>query len=82
MILVDVYIPSLDNTFDLMLDENITIDKLIIEISEMICKKVKSSIQGFSEELFLYRFDTEKRLDNGRTLFSSGVTDGCKLMLV
>ena len=42
MILVDVYVPSLDDTFDFMLDENTEIDKVILEISEMIKKKVNS----------------------------------------
>lgn len=82
MILVDVYIPSVDDNFDFMLDENTEIKKIVLEISEMISKKVKSSTISKSEEFFLYHMDRELLLDKNQTLHSSGVTDGCRLMLV
>ena len=36
MILVDIYIPSLDKNYDFQVDENVSIKSLILEITEMI----------------------------------------------
>lgn len=82
MILVDVYVPSLDDTFDFMLDENTEIDKVILEISEMINKKVNSKSKIIASEFMLCWLDNKCVLDSKRTLQSSGVIDGCKLMLI
>lgn len=82
MILVDVYVPSLDDTFDFMLDENTEIDKVILEISEMIKKKVNSKSEIIAREFMLCWLDNKCVLDRKRTLQNSGVIDGCKLMLI
>lgn len=82
MILVDVYVPSLDNTYDFMLDENTEIDKVILEITEMINKKINSKSQNKLNEFLLYWLDNKCVLDTKRTLQNSGVIDGCKLMLL
>lgn len=82
MILVDVYVPSLDDTYDFMLDENTEIDKVILEISEMIGKKVNSKTEKSASDFLLYWLDNKCILDRKRTLNNSGVIDGCKLMLI
>lgn len=82
MILVDVYVPSLDDTYDFMLDENTEIDKVVLEISEMISKKVNSKTEKSASEFLLYWLDNKCILDRKRTLNNSGVIDGCKLMLI
>jgi hypothetical protein len=82
MILVDIYIPSLDDSFDFMLDEDTSVDKIILEISEMISKKVNGVNAEEINELFLYNVETKQRLENGKTLCACGVKDGCRLMLV
>lgn len=82
MILVDVYVPSLDDTYDFMLDENTEIDKILLEITEMINKKVSSKTEKAPEEFLLYWLDNKCVLDRKRTLQNSGVIDGCKLMLI
>ena len=73
MILVDIYIPAVDETYDFMLDENTEIEKVILEIFEMISKKMQS---GKKEEL------DDRALEKHRTLYASGVRDGSRLMLV
>lgn len=82
MILVDVYVPSLDDTYDFMLDENTEIDKIVLEITEMINKKVSSKTDKVAEEFLLYWLDNKCVLDKKRTLQNSGIIDGCKLMLI
>ena len=42
MILVDIYVPSLDKTYDFQVDETVQTEKLIMEIAEMIENDVKS----------------------------------------
>lgn len=82
MILVDVYVPSVDDTFDFMLDENTEIDKIVLELSEMINKKLNSKKEKRAEDFLLYWLDNKCVLDKKRTLQNSGVIDGCKLMLI
>lgn len=82
MILVDVYIPSVDENYDFMLDENTEVEKIIQEIYEMISKKMHNATIQEVEEFMLYHMTVGKALEKGRTLASSGVKDGSKLMLV
>ena len=43
MILVDIYVPSLDKSYDFQVDETVTTEKLIMEIAEMIGNEVKTA---------------------------------------
>ena len=51
MITVDVYIPAMDRIYNFNLDEESPIQVLVEEISELICKKEHSSLDG--ERAFL-----------------------------
>lgn len=82
MILVDIYFPALDETYDFMLDENTEIEKVILELIEMISKKVHSGQVEHMEEFLLYHIESKKALEKHRTLYASGVRDGSRLMLV
>jgi hypothetical protein len=82
MILVDVYIPAVDESFDFALDENTLIEKVILEIIEMIAKKMKGSTERCAEDFFLYSIDKKEKLEKLSTLYASGVIDGSRLMLV
>lgn len=82
MILVDVYIPSVDDNFDFMLDEDTEIRKIIMEINEMISKKMKSHRIENVNDFLLYSMEQEQMLDKEQTLFESGIRDGSRLMLV
>lgn len=82
MVLVDVYIPSVDQTYDFMLDENAEVDKIIQEIVEMIAKKLQKGVCQENDNFMLYHMPTRKVLDRGMSLASSGIRNGSKLMLV
>ena len=71
MILVDVYIPSIDEVYDFML-----------EITEIVSKKMQSGLIENARELMLCHIDEKKALDKYRTLYMSGIKDGSRLMLV
>lgn len=82
MVLVDVYIPSVDETYDFMLDETMETEKMILEIYEMVAKKMNSSTEEGSGGFLLYNMTDGKLMEKGRTLEESGIRDGFRLMLV
>ena len=53
MILVDIYVPSLDKTYDFQVDETIQTEKLIMEITEMIGNDVKTEKKPETENISL-----------------------------
>ena len=73
MILVDIYIPAVDETYDFMLDENTEIEKVILEIFEMISKKMQSGNREELDEFLLYHMDSSKALEKHRTLYDFGI---------
>ena len=58
MINVDVYVPAMDRNYNFNLDEEASIKFLIDEISELICKKEHSSVDG-SKKMFVMRTYTK-----------------------
>ncbi|MBQ6787679.1 MAG: hypothetical protein IJO85_08155 [Lachnospiraceae bacterium] len=82
MILVDVFVPSVDNVFDFQLDEDVKIGMLVEEIGEMICQKEHSHLDGKMEKLLLCSLDNRQILPKNVTLAECGVKTGGKLMLL
>lgn len=82
MILVDIYIPSIDEVFDFELDEQARVQQLTKEIIEMISQKTKSKFLGDSEEFILYNMTKKYPLRNEVSLLAGGVANGDRLMLI
>lgn len=82
MILVDVYIPSVDDSYDFMLDENVPMEQIITEISEMVSKKVQGRSIGDSAGFMMCSMGNREVLDKNQTLYLNGIRDGDRLMLV
>lgn len=82
MILVDIYIPSIDDSYDFMLDENVSIEQVIVEISEMISKKVKGKVPENKADFMMCSMDKSEVLDRNQSLYEAGIRDGNRLMLV
>lgn len=82
MILVDIYIPAIDSTYDFMLDENTPIGQLMAEITGMIGKKVKESEQVETQNFLLCDMKSGTILKREKTLYTSGIADGGKLIFV
>ena len=82
MILVDIYVPALDKTYDFQVDETVQTEKLIMEIAEMIENDVKSGKKIEAEKLLLCSFDQEKILHKHGSLQSYGIRNGSRLLLV
>lgn len=82
MVLVDIYVPSVDRTYDFQLNEKSNIQIIIEEITEMVERKEHSKIMGEPKELMLCRYKGEQVLDKNSTLEDLGVLSGEKLILV
>ena len=82
MILVDIYIPSLDKSYDFQVDENVSVENLTMEISEMIGNETKSGKINKNEDFMLCSLDQNKVLKKYNTLKDCGMKNGSRLMLV
>lgn len=82
MILVDVFVPSVDNVYDFQLDEDVKIGMLVEEIGEMVCQKEHCRLEGNIEKLLLCSLDNREILAKNTTLAECGIKTGAKLMLL
>lgn len=81
MILVDVYIPAIEQMYDFRLEESCCPDVIIGEICEMAEQKEQMA-SGGQESFLLFDANQQCMLQNEKTLAQSGVTDGHLLILV
>ncbi|MBQ3281486.1 MAG: hypothetical protein IJH41_03660 [Eubacterium sp.] len=87
MIIVEVYSPSVDASYDFQIDENISAAEAAGAVSEMIARKNGSEASddnaaGAYGDAALYDTDSRRELDRLRTLKENGVTSGRRLLLV
>lgn len=82
MVLVDVFVPSVDMTYDFRLNETIPVSAVIEEIAEMVGQKEQTKVVGKTSELQLYEKQTKRLLMKNKTLDECGVIQGNTLILV
>lgn len=82
MILVDIYVPVLDEIYDFYADENTEVGLLIEEVAEMICQKEQCPLKGEAEDLTLWRCSSRYRIGKGQTIQEAGIKAGEHLLLV
>ena len=82
MILVDIYTPAMNRTYDFNLDEHVTISNLLEEISGMISQKEQCTLKGSQKELFLVSRNRNRILNSDLTLADYQISPGDQLMLV
>ena len=82
MILVEVYVPVIDEKDDFELDENVPVSQVTAEMVEMLSKKTKSKLPDRLDTFLLCSMETEEILDPRKTLYESGIQDGQTLMIV
>lgn len=81
MIVVDVYVPALDRVYNFNLDEDSRISVLIEEISELICRKERSSLDGEKERFIMGSLDKKINFNPDYSLREYSVKNGDKLIL-
>lgn len=82
MVLVDIYIPAIDDTYDFMLDENACTEQIKEEIYEILSKKMQESKDENGKAFSLWIADARWMLKDEKTLYESGVTDGTRMIYV
>ena len=82
MILVDIYIVSIDRTYDFNLDEDTPIGVLTEEISEMVSQKEKMELAGKSEMFYLCSQKDRRILSKESTLREYQIRTGDFLFMV
>lgn len=82
MVIVDVYVPALDRTYNFNLDEDSRIAVLIEEIAELICKKEHSSLDGVKERFVMGSVTEKKNFKPDCSLREYSVKNGDRLILV
>ena len=82
MINVDVYVPALDRIYNFNLDEESKISVLIEEISELICKKEHSSLDGEKDRFIMGSIDEKESFNPSCSLKEYSIKSGEKLILV
>ena len=82
VILVDIYVPSVDQEFDFGLDENVKISGIIEEVASLVSQKEQCELRGNPEEFLLCSLRDNAILPRNRTLKECDITNGCRLILV
>lgn len=82
MINVDMYVPSMDRMYNFNLDEESGISMLIEEISELICQKERSSLNGKKNRFIMGSVDQALNFNPEYSLREYSVKNGEKLILV
>ena len=81
MIVVDVYVPALDRVYNFNLDEDSRISVLIEEISDLICRKERSSLDGEKDKFIMGSLDARINFNPDCSLREYSVKNGDKLIL-
>jgi len=82
MVLVDIYVPSVDKTYNFHLDESALVKVMIDEIAEMIGQKEHTEIVGKIDALILCDRLNKRILPRDASLRECGVCNGSGLLLV
>lgn len=82
MVLVDIFVPSVAQTYNFSLNEAVEISAIINEITGMIAQKEQTGLAGRQEDLNLYNVKEQRILPRGNTLSDCNVIPGSYLMLV
>jgi uncharacterized ubiquitin-like protein YukD len=82
MIIVDIFVPSVDKTYNFSLNESVKIASIIDEVVEMIEQKEKVSIKGDKKELNVFEKIRGVVLPADNTLFECSIKNGDFLILV
>lgn len=82
MVIVDIFVPSLDKTYNFMLDESSKVELLMVEIIEMIDNR-EGLTSSYAEGNFaLCDRDKEIVLDHNKKLGEQGIETSANLVLV
>lgn len=82
MVMVDIYVPSVNSVYDFQFDENTLVSNIIDEVSELIEQKEHCAVVGSREDLVLCLRNSRQILPVYKTLAECGVRTGNSMILV
>lgn len=82
MILVDVEVPAIGQTYNFQIDEHVKMEDLAVEIRDMICMQKQCACVGLENRLTLWDVQRQIELPGGADAQACGITTGSKLILV
>lgn len=82
MIIAEIYVPSVDKTYEFKLNEDVAVSVVIDEITAVICQKEQCSVRGDKFGFLLFSSDSGKILSLNLSLYENGIRSGSGLMLV
>lgn len=82
MILVDIFVPSVDKTYDFQLNETISVNMIIEEIAEIISQKEQTKLVGDVCQLQLCDCLKQRPLQKTWTLEECEIVTGSRLILI
>ena len=82
MVLVEVYVPAVDKTWDFQLDENARVTWIIDEIAEVLQKTLRIQEKESEKSWALCDMDEKAILPGNISLADCGVRNGSRLMFV
>lgn len=81
MILVDIYVPSINKQFDFKLDENAYIADILEEVGEMMMPQGMEN-HAEVEKLMFCDYESRRILPLNQSLKQCGIGNGWRLVLV
>lgn len=81
MILVDIYVPSINKQYDFKLDENAYIADILEEVGEMMLSR-EGERKAEMESLLFCDYENHRVLPLQQTLKQCGIGSGCRLVLL
>lgn len=82
MILVEVFVPMINRSFDFRLDEDSPVEEITEEIAETVCHSQQCILKGKYEDLILCKVRNHRILAAGMSLRDAGVRTGDRLTLL
>ena len=82
MILVDIYIPSVDQNYDFEIDEDMVLEELVDKLSVLLSAYLNTNLKKNHNEFMLCSYKKMEILDYHKTLRQSGISNGDHLLFV
>ena len=82
MILVDVFVPAIDQVYNFSLDENARVGAIVAELIEMVEQREQTSFVGKRDAVTLIDKGSERALPKEATLRDCRVVTGSTLLLI
>lgn len=82
MIIVDVEVLSIKRKYQFSIEENVAVETIIAELTEVICQKEQCVLKGNAEQLCLCSGKNRMILDREATLAQQGIVNADWLLLV